>query len=155
MLYGCEAWTLTQALETKIRSTQRKMLRMVVSGGHRRICGDNIEAWLDWLRRTTRTVEEHLVQIGQQDWVALTRQKQWRWARKVATMSPDRWAHKATQWTPQWSHNSRRQARPRTRWDDRINKYLQSRSATESWMEVAKTPQWLELEADYLKLSKR
>eukprot|EP00973_Karenia_brevis_P030565 4215828-Karenia_brevis.AAC.1 len=61
MLYGCEAWTLTQNLEARIRRTQRKMLRMILGSGRRKMISEDgcetVETWVDWVQRTTHRAE--------------------------------------------------------------------------------------------------
>ena len=37
-LYGCASWTLTRDLETKLRCTQRRMLRLIVGTKRRKTC---------------------------------------------------------------------------------------------------------------------
>eukprot|EP00973_Karenia_brevis_P034010 4692848-Karenia_brevis.AAC.1 len=56
--------------------------------------GDNqeLEPWIDWVRRTTRAVESHLHRLNLTSWVEGARKYKWRWAHRVASMSKDRWA---------------------------------------------------------------
>ena len=153
VLYGCECWTLTKTLETKLKRTQRKMLRMIMGNGRRRLDDGEIEPWIDWLKRTARAAEQSLETVGCNEWTSTVRKRQWKWAGRVAQMSSNRWAHVALHWTPQWSRGCRAQARPRMRWEDRIKRFLSSMSIEGGWHEVAKTPQWDSLEGDYVKFS--
>eukprot|EP00959_Pyramimonas_sp_CCMP1952_P374625 7846034-Pyramimonas_sp.AAC.1 len=41
VLYGCEAWTMTQELENRIRRAQRQMLRMIAKTPRRRLAGNH------------------------------------------------------------------------------------------------------------------
>ena len=55
VLYGSEAWSLTKKMEQRLLRVQRRMLRMVLGHGRRNLstCGDEVESWVDWLKRTT------------------------------------------------------------------------------------------------------
>ena len=84
-LYGCETWTLKLDQQRKLRSTQRKMHRMVLSvkrfkregtAEHDKIpdqdedeVNDTLEPWPDFLKRTARWTEEQLKKAGQEEWL--------------------------------------------------------------------------------------
>ena len=36
LLYGCASWTVTRSLETRLKTTQRKMPQMIIGAGRRR-----------------------------------------------------------------------------------------------------------------------
>ena len=42
-LYGSECWTLSKQLESILRTAQRKMLRMILGQGRRRVPAQNAE----------------------------------------------------------------------------------------------------------------
>ena len=147
-LYGCEAWTLKIDQQKRLRTTQRKMLRMIL-GARRRVldtsvlsndaCSStsdetyeelNLEAWPDFLKRTTRMVESQLQGANLDEWVTLWRQIQWRWAGKVVQLDQHKWSYVAMLWQPMLDCTSggvRAQARPRKKWDDDIKAFLGAR----------------------------
>ena len=103
-------------------------------------------------RRATHDVEDRLSRLSVKNWVTTAYQRKWRWAQEVATMSSDRWAQRAASWTPEWNQACRKQARPRKRWEDDIKTFLANKGMTADWKELACTPVWPELEAEYLEL---
>ena len=112
VLYGCEAWTLKLDQQKRLRTTQRKMLRMIL-GMKRRVLKyegedqntdgtesasedtdtseDSLEPWSDFLKRATRAAEDRLAATNQEEWITLWRRRQWRWAGKLARPSMDKW----------------------------------------------------------------
>ena len=72
------------------------------------------EDWVDWIRRATQYAETCANKFGTESWVVAQRSRKWRWAGKVARMTPDRWAQLATIWEPKDGH--RRVGRPSKRW---------------------------------------
>ena len=48
-------------------------------------CTENLEPWVDWIRRSTHEAERRMKELKLEDWVSLHRRRKWRWARKVAT----------------------------------------------------------------------
>ena len=101
VLYGCECWTMTKLMENALKRSQRKMLRMILGHGRRRIATataaepdssgedvqsnasnsvkpvdepaedprDELEPWVDWIKRITRNVEERLKQLEMRTWI--------------------------------------------------------------------------------------
>ena len=120
ILYGCEAWTLTKKLETKIMRTQRKMMRMIVGCPRRKISDDHPEPWVDWIRRATRRAEQCLQKLGLQEWTSTATQRKLNWAKRVATMENERWAFRCASWTPEWHNCRRQQGRPFKRWHESL-----------------------------------
>ena len=163
VLYGAACWTLTQALQVKLQRTQRKMLRMILGSGRRRkesahtstedyndasdgeassgtcsASSTHMEPWTEWLQRTTRAAEAQLQKYRIDDWIMGWKRKVWRWAGRVASLAPDRWARKAMLWQPETLAHAkgRSQAHPRKRWTDDIVKFLQSQGTDvtlDSW----------------------
>jgi hypothetical protein len=58
MLYGCAPWNLTKDMERRVRSTQRKMLRMMIGSGRPRLHEEKLESWVDWVKNFTHIAEE-------------------------------------------------------------------------------------------------
>ena len=159
-LYGCETWTLKTDQQKRLRATQRKMLRMIL-GAKRRVLDasassndgrsstsnessgeQNLEAWPDFLKRTTRIVDAQLKGANLDEWVTLWRKRQWRWAGKVVQLHQHKWSYGALCWQPVLDCTSggvRAQARPRRRWDDDIKAYLDH------------GPHWVVLAADWVR----
>ena len=157
---------------------QRKMLRMVL-GSRRRLhrVGDHscsssnfaadesekeeegsqyeLEQWSVFLKRVTYLAEEKAKTAGLQEWLTTWRTKQWRWARKVVTKDCTKWSNLALQWCPllHASKSSRRQqGRPKKRWTDDIQRYLDDLGITQQWTELAQCGGiWAELEPGFLK----
>ena len=124
MLYGCAAWTLTKDMKSKIRRTQRKMLRMMLRS-RRRVTernedGVTVESWVDWIKRATHSAEEHMNNFGVRDWVATQREAKRKWHSELTAngnSTASGWAYWAFHWQPE---GRRKTGRPKTRWIDDI-----------------------------------
>ena len=128
VLYGAEAWTLTAEMTKLLKTTQRRMLRMILGQGRRRNQGrsdptndnqksedsgddfeeaaddpeDVLEPWIDWIRRVTHNAEENLQRLKIRTWIEQARKRKWRFAADLFSSSGDRkWSHIALQWNPQ------------------------------------------------------
>ena len=131
VLYGSTSWTLTKVSEHLLIRTQRRMLRMILGSGRRRVapvvdeasssdvnrqCGhpdvdnlvkeaddleDGLESWRDWIQRTTHQVEEHLDTLNIESWLHQARRRKWAWAARVVNLPEDRWANRLMKWNPQ------------------------------------------------------
>ena len=127
VLYGCCAWPMTASLEQKLRTCQRRMLRMVVGQGRRiDVPGTGeMEPWVEWIKRTTAIADNVLCNLQMDSWVTACRRAKWRWAAKLASMQDTRWARLAAEWAPELHLQSRRCAgRPKTRWEDALNSFF-------------------------------
>ena len=100
LLYGCAAWNLTKDMERRVRSTQRKMLRMMIGSGRRRLHEEELESWVEWVKRDTHTAEEQLEKHNIDDWVTTYRKRKFMWAQELATNGQQTWAYKALMWQP-------------------------------------------------------
>jgi hypothetical protein len=121
MLYGSACWVLTKDLESKIRRTQRKMLRMMMRSGRKTIKGDmedTLEPWVEWIRRVTHQAEDYMKQLNLPDWIEAHHSAKLRWYKELHTNSRDTWAYWSLCWQPE---GQRKQARPRVRWTDGLN----------------------------------
>lgn len=129
VLYGAETWALTKAAEKRLATAQRRMERRMI--GARLL--DKISN--DRLRGITKV----------QDFVQAARQRKWRWAGKVANMSPERWARRISEWRPRTG--KRDIGRPRRRWRDDIAKI-----AGKQWMRAARCDmEWGHLGEAYIR----
>ena len=137
MLYGCAAWTLTKNLECQVRRTQRRMLRMILGSGRRTATSENgsdeLEPWVDWVRRTTHEAEARLKKLNLDDWVTVHQRVKIEWARKLATEDRHTWAFRLLAWEPDPCNYKRAQARPRRRWLDDITDILERSNIKTQW----------------------
>ena len=160
VLYGSECWTVTKMMESALKRTQRKMLRMVLGHGRRLIQAsivepdssgedvqsnasntvqpedepledprDNLEPWVEWIKRVTHHVEERIKRLGIRSWTEEARLRKWKWARDLFVGGhAERWSTKALHWNPQVHFDRpkpaarRRPTRPNLRWLDDIVK---------------------------------
>ena len=86
-----------------------------------------LEPWPDFIKRATRTVEATIAKLKIDEWTVCYLRRKWRWALRIANQDANRWSRIAAQWQPQLDdkrRGARPQARPRKRWDDDINTYL-------------------------------
>ena len=84
MLYGSASWVMTGGREQRLQSTQMKMLRTILA---RKSLAkpttepdeDDIESWVDWVRRVTAEASEAMKTYNIPDWVVEQREKVRRW----------------------------------------------------------------------------
>ena len=154
VFYGDGAWMMTKERERRLRTAQRKMLRRVL-GSRRRIGqeenlqgrggsgGDGEgrmiddggsrgpdagkEIWVQWLKRTARSLEAQIKKGAATEGVTEQRRRKWRWAGRVATDTLGKWTLKALTWDPTLDarYNPRRRpGRPLTWWTDDIIEHI-------------------------------
>jgi hypothetical protein len=125
ILYGCGSWVMTTERRRRIRSTQRRMLRMITSSGRKYMDeGGRVEDYIEWVQRATRDVERLMDKYCINDWINLQRQRMWQWAGKVARATDGRWSHEVLHWE---LLGTRRLGRPRARWTDELLLFLQQK----------------------------
>ena len=176
VLYGCEAWTLKLDQQKRLRTTQRKMLRMILGmkrrvlkyeGEDRNTDGtesasedtdtseDSLEPWSDFLKRATRAAEDRLAATNQEEWITLWRRRQWRWAGKLTRPSIDKWLRHASNWYPPAHGRSgvyRVQARPLKRWSNDFQDFMVQYGLDGSWEQLAKSEEeWAKYESCFVK----
>lgn len=104
LIYGSQTWALTQAQQQKLQSTQQSMQRSMLSiKRSQKISNKTINQELD------------ISQIMME-----ARKSKWMWAGHVCRMESQRWAKRATEWTP--LNNKRKVGRPAKRWRDEFMK---------------------------------
>ena len=128
VLYGSEAWTMTAEMSRLLRTTQRRMLRMVLGQGRRRTERvherqqddhksedsegnsasiqeaeeDGLETWVDWIRRVTHSVENSLKKLKIRPWIEQARKRKWKFAGELHSGDGEqKWTHLALRWDPQ------------------------------------------------------
>ena len=161
MLYGCVSWTTTKDLPTQLLRTQRRMLRLIINTPRRRTTNSNdnnvpeTEAWPDYIRRTTAIASRMISNLRIETWDTTYWRRKWRWASRIASQPKDRWSRLACTWKPDLDNRRRayRQVdRPRKRWDDEIQQFLQSAQPQPThWLDAATDSElWKLLETKFL-----
>ena len=154
---------MTLEREKLLRTSQRKMLRMILGTGRRvgikpddnssssrTSDGDGssviveeeddekqlMEPWLDFIRRTTHSAVEAAEAAKVKDWILLQRERKWRWAGHVARRTDGRWTKKLLEWKPE---GRRSPGRPQTRWEHTLTKFVSRRLAfiESGWKDLA------------------
>ena len=139
ILYGCASWTMTVSLEEKLRSAQRRMLRMILGSPRKQLPGprdgadattnnntniqygtSSLEPWVAWVRRTTHTAEHIYTKFGYDSWVDMQRRRKVEWVQHVNNRSAGKWSYRSLQWDPDITGSiaKRRPHGPRRRWTD-------------------------------------
>lgn len=106
LTYGCETWTLTEKLKSKIQAAEMKVLRMIF--------GVTM-----WDRKRNVDIRKAL---GVKPIVLLVEQNILRWYGHVMRMSPTRTVKRMVDWRP---HGKRPRGRPRKRWQDGVKEILE------------------------------
>ena len=153
-LYGCSSWTTTKALTTKLRTTQRRMLRLIIKTNRRHNIPQQdgttpMEPWPEYIKRATTAAEQHLHRLHIESWPTTYLKRKWRWAARVAAQPLTRWTRLSVTWQPQLDHKkitARRQARPRRRWEDDMNSFLET--LTHNVENTTHPPSWLNSASD-------
>ena len=52
---------------------------------------DDLEPWVDWIKRCTHDVEARLKKLKLDDWTTMQKRRKWRWAGKLARCDDDDW----------------------------------------------------------------
>ena len=171
LLYGCESWTLRVDQQKRLRTLQRKMLRMVLNAKRRILTPepssatdveadkddgedeysepDELEPWQEFLQRTARWTEEQLDKANLQQWTVQWRRRKWAWAAKLLDKDNHKWSAVATKWQPLLHTDGpcgRRHARPKRRWEQDFVDYLRVACPSElrHWHELAADQNWWE-----------
>ena len=154
-LYGCVNWTLTRDMEYKIRTTQRKMVRAII-GLRRDNEHDVLEDYVDWIRRSTRLVEEIMHNHSIPNWVQEIHRRPFDWAGTIARRIDGRWTHALLNRS---AIGRRARGRPRLRWTDNLNKFFHSSGIARReggsidnsfWIALAADEtSWAELRSDF------
>ena len=85
VLYGSAAWGLTQALEKKLVTVRRRMLRYVFRVHRKKVeDGDELEDWVQYLQSSAHRVDELCLSLGMTGWVEAYRIRKWRFAGVLA-----------------------------------------------------------------------
>ena len=139
ILYGCASWVMTSVRERKLRTVQRKMLRLIL--GKSRITidpntdsstqsadtesttsGDAAESWVDWIRRVTQEALMAMSKVGVPDWAEEQQRRKFRWCGHVCRRHDERWAIVVLKCEPKRGH--RHQGHPFSRWRDDLDAFF-------------------------------
>jgi len=90
------------------------------------------ETWVEWIRRCTHTVEQHLQRASIDGWVVAQRRRKWRLAGHTPRREDNRWSEAVLGWEPPVSNRLR--GRPCRRWTDDLDAYFHH---------VLETPRWI------------
>ena len=104
--YGCQVWALNRGMENKLRTTQRSMERAIINVTKR----DHI---------TNKQIREI---SSMTDIISTIKKLKWSWAGHISRMKDKRWTQRTTEWMP--IGYKRERARPMTRWEDEIIKFM-------------------------------
>ena len=174
-MYGSASWTMKVELENRLRRTQRQMLRMILASPRRvapsnhgeqtasesedddnftkfmaalNKSEENLEPYVDWLRRSTHDAESRLAALKIEDWVTMQRRRQWKRIGTVARAPSHSWSAQAIWWDPlaDSRYNPRRvQGHPRKKWLDEVRSYL-GEDAAECLQKARDEKTWIKLE---------
>jgi len=115
---------------------------------------EDLEPWDQWIKRVTHKIEELAVKANVQSWVSRTRLAKWRLASRIINQSPERWSFQVLCWSPELAFDGntsrahRRQARPKVRWCDDLQKCVQRCDLSTSWEIMAQDADTWEQHAD-------
>uniref|UniRef100_A0A914URR5 Reverse transcriptase n=1 Tax=Plectus sambesii TaxID=2011161 RepID=A0A914URR5_9BILA len=126
MLYGCETWALTKAMEDRLAKAQRRMERRILRVRLR--------------DRRPNTLLRGITKLH--DIVECARRRKWRFAAKVAALNATLWTRTMTSWTPD---ATRPVGRPRRRWADELRGVAGS-----DWLRAAVLPSWNNMESRFV-----
>ena len=85
------------------------------------------EDWEDAGRRCKHRLQRALSQYAVSDWLQVIDRMQWRLLHKIYG-DDDSWPKVVMTWTPSTGKRSR--GRPKTRWTDNVNRYLNNKHGT-------------------------
>ena len=186
VLYGSETWTLTKDMERALKTTQRRMLRAILGQGRRRIqvqteqtttqgtadseeeevedppeedSRDELEPWVEWIKRVTHNVESSLKRLKIKTWVEQAKKRKWRFAANLYSGGGEqKWSHVALEWSPPIHHDTirptarRNPTRPNLRWTDELHNFVKNNLRPERcWNEVCSDPNfWKKCEDQFV-----
>ena len=113
-LYACSTWTLRVADTQKVRTTWRKMMRNIFQVPRR-----DSESWVQYVKRSTRSVCLRAAQLRATDWVLTQTQRKQRTFDQLHSCDSSKWSSRLLSWKPWFRTEAhRRQGRPVLRWSD-------------------------------------
>ena len=125
---------------------------------------DDLEPWVEYIKRVTRQAEAFMHKHKIQDWVTMQRKMVWRCAARVANQLPHEWPQRVLHWHPSLHTDQtgqRHHGGQWKRWDDDIRGFLKHSLAVDNqrqtqrrhhdlnditWLQPATTMEWEQLE---------
>ena len=120
---------------------------------------DDLEPWVEWIKRVTNNVEENLKRLKIRTWVEQARKRKWKFAFEIFSGKGERkWTHTALEWNPQVHRDAsrplarRKPARPNLRWIDELQVSVKNHLRPErQWNEVCSDPDfWRQCEDQFV-----
>ena len=140
-LYGCPSWTLTSKMEDQLRTTKRRMLRLM-SGTRRH----PQETWVEYIKRATAEAERRMMELNFVCWVDAYRCRKWRFVAKAVRATDGRWSKRLLNWNPHFRcWPCRSVGHPQLRWEDSF-----ARIAGGDWLSIAASEVWPVLEHGFV-----
>ena len=119
---------------------------------------DDLEPWLDWIKRVTHSAESSLETLKIKTWVEQARRRKWKWAAKLLSEPGERrWSQIILDWSPQIHFDApkpsarRKPGRQNMRWADELKNYVKNHTPGKQWNEVCSDPVfWISYEDHYV-----
>ena len=139
ILYGSGAWVMTGERRRQLRTTQRKMLRMIGNFNRKYIDEEKtLEDYVTWIQRATKEAGLLMKKYDIKDWTSQQRGRLWQWAGRVARCVDGRWSNEILHWE---LLENRPRGRPRIRWTHQFVPFLQEKLgkgiAEGEWITIA------------------
>ena len=131
VLYASGCWALTGDMERQLQTNRRKMMRLVVRVGRRKLLDGSLEPWIDYVQRATHTAEDLFAKCGSIEWTEAHRRRKWNLAGRLARAADSRWGKKMLSWLPLHG-KGRHVGRPKTRWSYDLEKFAGGNWAQEA-----------------------
>ena len=121
---------------------------------------DELEPFVDWIRRVTHSAEERIKNLNMRSWVEEARFRKWKWARNLYTeKNSEQWSTRALHWNPQVHYDRpkpaarRRPTRPNLRWLDDVLKISHETSGTATVEDLKQEHFWTQYQDLYVNRS--
>jgi hypothetical protein len=158
---------MTKEREHIVRVAQRQMMWKIVQTGRRKektststsdssstrssgTCDDDLEDWVDWIKRATGIAEQKTNKSGVEDWVNEQAKRKFLWAGHVARRDDGRWNEKLLHW---WPEGERSREHPKRRWSDVFDAYFEEIGRGEWLLYTGNRPSWAELAENFVEFS--
>ena len=101
---------------------------------------DELEPWVDWIKRVTHNAESSLEKLRIKTWVEQARRRKWKWAAKLLSEPGEqKWSQIILDWNPQVHFDApkpsarRRPGRQNMRWADELKNYVKNHAPGKQW----------------------
>jgi len=113
---------------------------------------EQLEDYIDWIKRSTETAEGHARRCKVTNWVEGQRARKWALAGHIARRLDGRWSTRAMKWEP--TTGSRKVGHPSKRWSDTLVAYCWNVQLAEggTWWDIAvDRRRWASLQVGFVK----